>query len=174
MLTVRIRLDSIDCTERAREWCKLPYPDHPKGCPAYGKRVDCPPQAKRFNEVFEPPFFLVAVRFDLTEHVAKMLKKHPKWTEKQAKCVLYWQKTVEKTLRQKCEKLISRLPNGFCYTLKPEAMGINVFTTAFKHGIPIETRPKQYVWKIAVVGKLNSSYFFLSSRRGKDASKLLG
>ncbi|KKK81159.1 hypothetical protein LCGC14_2816310, partial [marine sediment metagenome] len=21
---------------RAREWCKLPYPNHPRGCPNYG------------------------------------------------------------------------------------------------------------------------------------------
>ena len=30
---------------RARDWCRLPYPDHPRGCPNFGRRADCPPMA---------------------------------------------------------------------------------------------------------------------------------
>jgi len=153
MLTVLIKLDRIDYTEKAREWCKLPYPDHPKGCPAYGRRKDCPPNAPRFHERFDPPFYLVAVRFDLAEHAKKMRVKHPDWSEKQARCLLYWQRQVDKQLKKECLKLLDKLPASFDYTMKPEAMGVNVITTALKIYIPIETKPQNYVWKIAIIGK---------------------
>jgi hypothetical protein len=29
----------------AGKLCRLPYPNHPKGCPNYGKRALCPPKA---------------------------------------------------------------------------------------------------------------------------------
>ena len=156
MIIVKKQIDAVDCTDRTVEWCRLPYPGHPKGCPNYGRRRDCPPFAPHFLKKFSPPFYLVAVRFNLAAHAEKMKKKHPHWTEKQARCLLYWQPRVNKILRQACIELIKQLPPGFNFTLKPEAMRVNVITTAFKAGIPIKTRPGKYVWKIALIGKERS------------------
>ena len=148
-----VKTDTVDLAPNAAEWCRLPYPDHPRGCPAYGKRGDCPPRARRFNSVFLPPFYLVAVRFDLQNHVQRMLAKHKDWTVRQARCVLYWQKRVDAQLVAECEKRLRTLPSGFGYTLKPEAMGVNVITTCLKQGISIEVKPKHYAWKIAIIGR---------------------
>jgi predicted metal-binding protein len=153
MFVCVIKTNLLDFAPKTVEWCKLPYPDHPHGCPAYGKRDDCPPQAKKFSSVFAPPFYIVAVRFDLQHHVQRMLSKHEDWTVRQARCVLYWQKSVDKQLTCECEKLLKSLPAGFNYTLKPEAMGVNVVTTCIKLGIPMETKPEDFVWKVAIIGK---------------------
>jgi predicted metal-binding protein len=85
---------------RARAWCRLPYPNHPNGCPNFGKSEECPPKAPLFEAIIKPPFTLVAVRFNLEEHVRKMKEKHPNWSEKKTKCLLYWQRKVNKRLKK--------------------------------------------------------------------------
>lgn len=138
---------------KAREWCKLPYPDHPKGCPMYGKKDTCPPQAPLINSFFDlsKPVFLLAVEFDLSAHIERMLQKHPDWSDRQARCVLYWQESVNKSLRGECDKFRWLNPQMIT-TICPEAMGVNVMETARHCGIPIETKPKKIVYKIALAG----------------------
>ena len=87
---------ATDCTNKL---CRLPYPQHKNGCPNYGKN-NCPPRASKITEIINPPFKLVAVRFDLEEHAKKMKEKHHNWSDKQAGCVLYWQKGVNKKIKQ--------------------------------------------------------------------------
>ena len=86
---------------RARDWCKLKYPNHPKGCPNYNHKDICPPKIGLFKEYFNmnKPIYLVAVPFNLTEHANRMKEIHPNWSVKQCKCVLYWQGKVKKHLR---------------------------------------------------------------------------
>jgi len=138
---------------RARDWCKLPYPDHPHGCPNYGRRASCPPRAPRVDDYFDlsQPVWLVAVEFDLQGHVDRMKRLHPGWSDRQARCVLYWQAGVNKEL----ETLVRYLGEnaGLCYTLCPEAMGVQVIKTANQVQIPVRPRPTSSVYKIALMGK---------------------
>ena len=138
---------------KAREWCKLPYPGHPKGCPEYGQRASCPPAAPLIADLFDldAPLWLVCIRFDLAAHVLKMQSSHPDWSYRQLKCVLYWQGGVNAVLRQETVKLVSQMPDTI-YTLYPEAMGINVIATAQDAGLPIETKPVSIVYKISLIG----------------------
>src|SRR3989344_5459104 len=92
-------LKEIVTTDCANEWCRLPYPNHKKGCPNYNKK-DCPPKAAFFKNIIKSPFKLVAVNFNLEEHAKRMKEKHHDWSDKQARCVLYWQKGVDKKLKQ--------------------------------------------------------------------------
>ena len=133
------------------EWCKLPYPRHPHGCPNFGKREDCPPKANKFWSLIKAPYFLVGIRFNLGEHIEQMRKKHPNWSEAQLKCLLYWQNKVNKRLRELSLKLISLIPNS-AILFKPEANGIDVFKTAENVGIFLERNPRFFVWKIAIIG----------------------
>ena len=135
---------------RTRDWCKLPYPGHPKGCPNYGKRLTCPPEAPLFEEVGIPPYILVGVKFDLEEWVNYMKKKHPNWSDRQARCCLYWQGKVRKRLREECEKIINK---GVVVYYIPEAMGVDVFRTCTEVGIKLERNPQKFVWKIAIIGR---------------------
>jgi len=139
--------------EAAREWCKLPYPNHPKGCPNYGVRDTCPPKIKRIAEVFDlsRPHFFILVEFDLASHVAAMAKKHPNWTDRQCRCVLYWQGKPRSKLKKESKKFVENNP-GTSFTTCPEAMGINVFRTCHKHGLMMKKNPQKTVYKISFVG----------------------
>ena len=99
----------------------------------------------------EQPHWFVVERFDLKTHKERMLFAHTDWSDRQAKCVLYWHGTVKKRLREKTEAFIQSHP-GAVYTLLPEAMGVNVIVTARRLGIPIEIKPENIVHKISLVG----------------------
>ena len=137
---------------RAREWCKLPYPDHPLGCPNYGMRCTCPPKAPRVEDYFDlsRALWLIVVPFNLAGHISAMRQKHPNWSERQARCVLYWQAGVNKELRLEASRFARN--NGLIYTLCPEAMGVQVIRTARLLEIPISPRPIDYIFKIALLG----------------------
>lgn len=147
------QIEKIIIDYRARDWCKLPYPDHPFGCPNYGVRNTCPPNAPLIENYFDlsQPLWFTIVAFDLSEHILKMKQKHPHWSDRQAKCVLYWQGSVNKELRLATTHFAKN--NGLAYTLCPEAMGVQVIKTAKLVGIPIKPRPIDYVFKIALLGK---------------------
>lgn len=138
---------------KARKWCLLPYPDHPKGCPNYGKRNTCPPDAPLVEDFIdtEQSMYLIVVEFDLGAHIRKMLQTHHGWSERQAKCVLYWQAGVNKRLENECKLFMWSHPN-MVTTRCPEAMGVNVITTAQIAGIPVKVKPEGIVYKIALAG----------------------
>ena len=142
--------------ERAREWCTLPYPDHKHGCPNYGKKPECPPFAPLVGDFIDldKNYWFIIIKFDLGSHVAEMKLKPRKdgkaWTDKQARCVLYWQKSVVKKLEAACIDFAKML--DLVYTLVPEAMGVHVIKTVRQFDIPIKTRPTDTVYKIALVG----------------------
>ena len=146
----------------AGEWCKIPYPGHPKGCPNLcSGRDTCPPLAPKFLDVYDAkkPIYVVAQPFDLAAHVARMKAKHPEWSDRQARCVLYWQGGVRKLLRQKALEFKVRMEILRGHPLQieycPEAMGVNVIKTAKRMSLPITTHPKELVWKIAMMATLD-------------------
>jgi predicted metal-binding protein len=149
--------DKLCLDLRAREWCKLKYPDHPKGCPNYGKKLTCPPLVSLVGEVFDlsKPHWFVIVEFHLFEHFQRMMKLHSNWSERQARCVLYWQGKVNKQLKEAVKQF--SWGKDTTYTLSPEAMGVNVILTLKRLGIPVETKPKNKVLKVALVGSINWS-----------------
>jgi predicted metal-binding protein len=136
-----------------RNWCRLPYPGHPNGCPNFGASENCPPKVGLVGDVFDlkREHWFVVVSFDLGSHRAKMLETHPDWTDRQAECCLYWQNGVRKRLRQACASFQEEW-QGTINTLIPEAMGVNVFESAARIGLNLEKNPKRTVYKIALVG----------------------
>ncbi len=80
-----------------------------------------------------------------------MKAKHPQWSDRQAKCVLYWQGGVNKALREECQLYVSQRC-GLVYNLCPEAMGVNVIKTCKAIGLPIKPRPVDTVFKVGLLG----------------------
>lgn len=119
----------IITSRKTGEWCKRPYPNHPKGCPNYG-REGCPPDAPFIAEIMDlrRPIYIAFSEFYLPAHVEKMKKTHPNWTERQLKNVLYWQNTSRKQMRQRA-KLAQFLQGGDLVLTCPEAHGVNVYST---------------------------------------------
>ncbi|KKL21117.1 hypothetical protein LCGC14_2448640, partial [marine sediment metagenome] len=85
-----------------RKLCFRAYYNHPKGCPNFGKRDICPPQAPSIDRFFDldKRIMAVCVHFSLELHRQRMETKHPKWSRRQFDCCLYWQGSVRKELRR--------------------------------------------------------------------------
>lgn len=155
MIRTVTEIKDLRINYKAREWCKLPYPDHPKGCPNYGKKPTCPEQAPLIEDFIDlsKPKIIIAVEFDLAHHIGKMRSRHPDWSDRQLRCLLYWQGSVNKELRLLI-KAVQGLNGLLKITTCPEAMGVNVIETAKRVGLPIELKPQSKVFKIAIGGYL--------------------
>ena len=145
-LSYRISLPSgiIECntlilSEKVGQWCRLPYPNHPKGCPKYCKGPTCPPAAPHISTVVDmkKPIYFAFGDFDLAEHMAKMKLKYPDWSELQCRCVLYWQAKSRNLMRYKA-KLAKYLTGANISIECPEGIGVYVYATARKNGLKRE------------------------------------
>lgn len=125
--------------KKVQDWCGLRYPNHPKGCPNYGKHPDCPPNCAYVTQVFdmEASFYLVHSEFDLASHVERMRKKHPNWTERQLRNVLYWQKHSKNQMKERAKKAMQLLGCNAIHTY-PEALGVHMYATCLKSGLKLE------------------------------------
>jgi len=144
-----IKLEKLIITHRTWRWCQLSYPGHPKGCQNYGKKQGCPPDVSMIDEVLdmEKPYYFIYSEFDLAAHEKRMKEKHPKWSDKQARCVLYWQGAARKKLRRairdfylNCKDIINSSGVRYPHMIWecPEAYGVNVYATAAAHGLKLE------------------------------------
>lgn len=100
------------------------------------------------------PAWVVPVReIVISDQTAKMREKHPKWTERQCRCLLYWQPRSRKQMRQRVEEampLVGASVSAAC----PEAMGLNVFATARRSGLILDKpRAISTARHITLIGK---------------------
>jgi hypothetical protein len=131
-------------------YCCYPYEGHKKGCPNFPKCIQNRP--KNFS-YFGYKWFAVVEEFDLKTHAEKMKSKHPDWSERQCRCLLYWQGGVRKRLREKAE-IVAKSAEGSIILDIPEAYGINVFETMAIVGVVIDRKPN-IVRKVMLIGKPN-------------------
>lgn len=144
-----ITLKEIVYDERANngEWCTYPYEGHKNGCPNFPACMKNRADFKLFENKYN--WYAVVEEFDLKFHADKMKAKHPEWSERQCRCLLYWQGGVRKRLKEKAETAFA----GYNLILTiPEAHGINVFETMAKVGIIIDKHP-DIVRKVMFIGK---------------------
>lgn len=133
------------------EWCRDPYPGHPHGCPNWGQKDTCPPKAPRIGKVLDlhKPMYFAVARFALQSWSERMKALHPGWSDRQARCLLYWQPRLRKALRDFVEEKRSA-GQEVLYT--PEAAGVNVLLALTLCSFPVEWQPTHYVCKVALVG----------------------
>lgn len=156
-MIISIYRENLVLNQNARgPWCNLSYLGHPKGCPNFGKKKTCPPFSKSFEDLLTPPFFLVADFLNLEAHAKRMKILHPNWTDRQARCLLYWQGSLRKKVRQEAEGFL-KSQKGFFLLETPEASGVDVFNTCKKLDIFLERNPKKLVWKVMIIGKRKES-----------------
>ncbi len=156
--------NKLDLDKRAAgEWCRLPYPDHPDGCPNWGTTGSCPPYAPLAQDFFSLTrhHWLVAVRFNLEGHSCN--ERHPGW--KGLECCSDWQHTVREELSYAVDVFRKHRPGTYVHYC-PEAMGVDVFHTLGTFGIPIERNPEKWVYKVALVGYLKGSHDLGHERGG--------
>ena len=151
---LEITKDTIQFTEKTRRWCRLPYLNHPNGCLNFDKSPLCPPKAPYLRDKITHYnyFYLILGRFNLSKYKRQMLLKHPNWSDRQARCVLYWQSSVKKHLKKFIRKIYDTklttslfllscgsgfknldIPQTKIYSM--EAAGIDVFNTLKRNKI---------------------------------------
>lgn len=140
-----------------RGLCVRPYEGHKKGCPNFNDPKHahrCPPKAPFFAEHYDlgQPVFAVINEFDLGAHMKRMKERNPGWTDRQLRCVLYWQGTARKQLKAKIEAALATLP-GYEATWCPEGMGVNVTLTLKEAGIDLEWPPNKIARQVAFLAK---------------------
>lgn len=136
-----------------RNFCTRPYPGHPRGCPNYGKRSACPPQAPYFEQVFDlnKPIYAICNVFHLRKHVELMRARHPNWTDRQLRCCLYWQPKARKQLAGEIERFKFHHPSYKVVTV-PEALGVNITETMKRLGVDLEWPPQEVAYQVALAG----------------------
>lgn len=127
---------NLEIDYKVRDYCTLPYPGHLKGCPFFGKRKECPPQAplvKDFIDLEKPHYFAMA------EYTYE--RKQPEIGTAPEDDWLYWHRYAESVLC-KTLKTFQKDHPGAVFTLHPSAVGVDVFKTAQNVGIFLESAPK--------------------------------
>jgi len=135
-------------------WCRLAYPGHPHGCPNYGKKPECPPQAGIVRTYFDvaKPMFLVHSEFSVRAQAIRMKKRHPQWTDRQCRNLLYWQAASRRQLLDRAAQT-ARLLGTDAMTITPEAMGVNAFVTARLAGLVLDrTNSLEICRHVALLG----------------------
>lgn len=155
-ITFKLATNKIYFSNKISEWCQLPYPRHPKGCPNYNKSDKCPPKAKPLGEIFDlnKDCYLIIYKFNLKKHIDYMRDRNPKLTNNQAKCVLYFQNRVRKEMKW-AFRILLQSDRELIYNDIPEAHGVNVIKTLRRMNVNIEIKPKKYIHKVAIVGYPN-------------------
>lgn len=149
-----VPINKLVLSNQSSNWCKLPYPNHPKGCPNYGNSFRCPPKSPHVTNVFdfEKPVYFVHSEFDLKAHAEKMKEKHPKWSERQCRCVLYWQSRSRKQMKERVDFACQMVKANRVESC-PEAMGVNVFATAMTSGLILDkTKDIKIARHISMIG----------------------
>lgn len=136
-----------------RSLCTRPYEGHPRGCPNWGKRSTCPPDAPLLPDLLDlsKPVYCICNVFDLGHHVAEMQHKHPEWSVRQLRCCLYWQGRARRELKSEIERF-HRDHRELIIVMCPEACGVNVTETMKRVGIQLEWPPISKTYQVALVG----------------------
>jgi len=150
-----VRKENLVFSDDTGKWCRIPYYNHPTGCPNYN-RVGCPPKAALLKDLldYDWPVYLIHSNFPLLAHMRKMRNLHPDWSIHMQRNVLYWQGTSRKQLRERVKRFIDILqdkPTMISYC--PEGRGLNVYATAQKVGLYLERiRHLKTCKHVAIVG----------------------
>lgn len=159
-----IEEDTIIWYSEIEDLCYRSYPRHPKGCPNIDKCewLNIP----TFGTILEygryTHFYLIYAKFDFKQYKKLREKEHPNWTENQIKCVLYWQKSVIRLLKNYLNNLnlkdsyVLGCGSGFD-VLHQKRVGsmenscINVFSTMKLNGIKMEVKPENVIYLVCLI-----------------------
>ena len=139
------------CDPQMPNLCCKPYPGHKKGCPNFNKKAGCPPNVIYFPDYYEENVHIITVRFDFDAYLSMMRERHPTWTDKALRNVLYWQGHIRKELRDFAAN--TNIPLGYQVIKTPEAMGVNLTETCKQAGIELEWPPMKNTYAIVLVAK---------------------
>jgi len=149
---------TIVFSQQVREWCKLPYPGYPNGCPNYGKNPLCPPNSPYRADVLckNAVFTLVTATFDIVPYAAKTKELHPEFSDKQARNSRLWQSSIKRMLS---DKILNEIPytdilgtgGGLLGYQSAESGGVDMFATFQRNSIPFDKTAMQLIVLAAII-----------------------
>lgn len=159
-LIYELELNKIIYDARAKDgtWCTMPYKSykgdkqHLKGCPEYPKCIN-----KRIDwmdiNTYRYRWFSFVRKFSILDYALFMKNKNSKLTDNQCRCVLYYQKGINKTIKDTIKKWFNIKDfNKVILLDRPEANGINVYSTMSKHGLNLKANYDDIIYKMMFVG----------------------
>ena len=167
------------------ELCHYPYPNHPKGCPNKEKceSLNVPDFGTILDYGKFTKFYLIYLIFDFKQYKKIRKKEKPDFfnTNERLKCVLYYQGSLKKIIKNYFEYLTKLNPSfyvlgcgsGFKLSFQKqvasmEAVGINVFSTLKLNKINFEIKPKN---KIILCNLLCSKKRILFPKKQNEIKK---
>lgn len=141
-----------------RTLCRRPYPDHPHGCPNYGKRSDCPPHAPFFPRAYDTsaPNYLAVVKFDFAKYLEERRVIHPDWTERALRNPRHYQGHLRADLSRFVGQIMPQMDCGYEPIFNPEAMGVDIASMFPKVGLQWEFPPQANNYRVCLIAKKKS------------------
>ena len=134
-----------DFGKKYQNLCRARYHNHPKGCPNYGKREDCPPcelVSERFD--LSKPMYVIYTEFPVGEFAERMRVNHPEWEHqpRQWYNCIRWQGSARKDhntdIRSFMFSMLLKKNRDVVVDKNPEALGVNVTKLMLQLGIELE------------------------------------
>jgi hypothetical protein len=153
-MILEINPQALEYKRNFQNWCTLPYPKHPRGCPNYGSKRDlrgikknlksrvireCPP-TRLIDDVldFSKSIYLIYNKYPLGKDAETRRLTHPNLkTNGDWYNLRYWQGTARKQLYLELTRFLEENP-GTIVDLCPEAHGVNLLALMQKPGIDIK------------------------------------
>ena len=143
--------------QKVSELCKKPYYNHPYGCPNFNTRLTYPTLALPLYDIISnsKPIYVIWNIFPFKQHIERMKKMHPDWSNRQLECCLYWQRTARKQLKLEVSKFLEDR-TWFLKDIKiiwiPEACSVNITKTMEQIDLILEWPPKIVTYQVALAG----------------------
>jgi hypothetical protein len=159
-----ITIKDLIIDPNVRDYCLLPYPDHPHGCPNYGKSPLCPPQSV-FHPLshYEPfsSFHLAICQFNLETYCEERRRRFPKSTDKALRNPRLYQAHVKKIFHSTIDRFIEvegidtyeifGCGSGHKNAPSMESVGLHPIRMMQNLGINVELRPNNRIHFAALI-----------------------
>ena len=173
-----IEIKNLVLTPKTKQWCALPYPRHPKGCPNYWGRCyeggKIPIRMLHTIINTNKSMWIVYNEFDLEAHMTKMKLKHPNWSEAQLRNVYYWQNQSRAELKVILMKAVREIypstrNRPILSYLSGEGQGVNMYATCFNSGLELDSIKEMKICRhMVIIGeKLQGSAHIFTNRGAK-------
>ena len=167
---MQIPRETIITTKDTHKWCQRAYKKN-KACPNFNNKELCPSVDNKipfFDDIAKryDLFHVVYAKFDMAKYIINRSALNPTRTLEQIKCLIYWQSSVKKVLKDKIMEVYHENKHQRFYVLgcgssfklsflnkiySMEAVGINVFSTMRLNGIKLQLNPVDYVILVCLI-----------------------
>jgi len=166
---VKTRKENIIRYKEVKCLCSRKYPRHNKGCPNIEKCKNIPffDDIKRTETRY---YYLLFANFNYEKYQELRKLDNPSLTMNQVRCVLYWQNSIKKILKQRIEYLVENnslyyddkdvyilgCGSGFKLSFQDEvysmeSTGINVFSTLKLNNIEFDLKAIKNVKLVCLI-----------------------